>query len=346
MLPAAALVRAFFAAAVLAIGLLGTLFAYGYDGRPRGYGPAHLAPAVVQKPATGWGAGNPLVALGEKLFFDARLSGTGTTACASCHNPDYGFAQPRRVSKSDNGQLGRRNAPPLLDVGFLAPLMWDGRFGSLEQQAFGPFQSGEMGIGIGQAAQRVNADPQYVQLFHTAFGGPATPDGMARALAAFQRTLFSRESRVDRFLNNETGILNPQERHGYEIFTRRAGCANCHQPYPLQVGVSRNGRAVFTDLQFHNIGIGYNSGGVADAGRFEQSRNDADWGTFRTPSLRNSARTPPYMHDGSLATLEEVVEFYSAGGRPNPNISPLIRPLHLDGRDKAALVAFLRALGE
>jgi cytochrome c peroxidase len=169
---------------------------------------------------------------------------------------------------------------------------------------------------------------------------------MARALAAFQRTLFSRESRVDRFLNNETGILNPQERHGYEIFTRRAGCANCHQPYPLQVGVSRNGRAVFTDLQFHNIGIGYNSGGVADAGRFEQSRNDADWGTFRTPSLRNSARTPPYMHDGSLATLEEVVEFYSAGGRPNPNISPLIRPLHLDGRDKAALVAFLRALGE
>jgi cytochrome c peroxidase len=346
MLPAAALARALCAAVALAIGLLGTLFAYGYDGRPHGYGPAHLAPAVVHKPATGWSGGNPLVALGQKLFFDARLSGTGTTACASCHNPGYGFAEPRRVSKSDNGQLGRRNAPALLDVGFFAPLMWDGRFGSLEQQAFGPFESGEMGIGVGQAAQRVNSDPQYVQLFQAALGGFATPDGMARALAAFQRTLFSRESRVDRFLNREAGALTPQERHGYELFTGRAGCSNCHEPFPLQVSVSRNGRAVFTDFQFHNIGIGYNSGGAPDAGRYEQSKNDADWGTYRTPSLRNSARTPPYMHDGSLATLEEVVQFYSAGGRPNPNLSPLIRPLPLDGRDKAALVAFLRAMAD
>jgi cytochrome c peroxidase len=192
----------------------------------------------------------------------------------------------------------------------------------------------------------VNSDPQYAHLFRAALGGWATPDGMARALAAFQRTLFSRESRVDRFLNNETAVLTPKERDGYEIFTRRAACSNCHEPFPLQIGDRRNGRAVFTDFRFHNIGIGYKSGGVADTGRHEFSRNDTDWGAFRTPSLRNSARTPPYMHDGSFATLEEVVEFYSAGGRPNPNISPLIRPLHLNSYEKAALVAFLRALSD
>jgi Di-haem cytochrome c peroxidase len=171
----------------------------------RGYGGP---PAVPVAHVTGVAAVNPLIALGEKLFYDTRLSGTGSKSCASCHSPGYGFAEPRWVSISDNGKLGRRNAPTLLDVGFLPRLMWDGRFQSLEQQVFGPFQSGEMGIPIEQAAHRANADPHYVSLFRAALGSFATPGGIAQAIAAWERTLVTPPSRVDRFLaNNEYGAL-------------------------------------------------------------------------------------------------------------------------------------------
>ena len=309
----------------------------------RGYGPA--AVPVPQTIGVATTYQNPLVALGEKLFFDTRLSGTGSKGCVSCHNPGYGFAEPRWVSISDNGKLGRRNAPTLLDVAFLPRLMWDGRFQSLEQQVFGPFQSGEMGIPIEEAANRANSDPQYVSLFRAALGSFATPGGIAQAVAAWERTLITAPSRVDRFLTrNEHGILSSHERDGYAVFTRRAGCANCHHVFPLLGDGRPSSRALFTDFQFHNIGVGYRSG-YSDKGRFEQSHHPAEWGSFRTPSLRNSARTPPYMHDGSFGTLEEVVEFYNAGGRPNHNISPLIRPLGLSPQEKAALVAFLYAMG-
>jgi len=295
----------------------------------------------------GWRLDDRLAFLGRKLFFDARLSGTGTTACASCHDPGFAYAEPRPVSISDNGRHGRRNAPSLVDVGFLPTLMWDGRFRLLEQQALSPFQRGEMGIGVEQAVQRVNSDPQYVHLFRAALGRRPTADGMAHALATFQRTIVSPLSRVDRFLmNNETTSLTPQEQHGFYVFNHRAPCSNCHQLFPLQADGTVYRRPLLTDFRFHNLGIGYGFGGFADTGRYAISRLDADWGAFRTPSLRNSARTPPYMHDGSLATLEDVVEFYNAGGRPNPNLSPLIRPLFLDGYEKAALVAFLRALSD
>jgi len=294
-----------------------------------------------------WGLDDRLVFLGQKLFFDARLSGTGTTACASCHDPGYGYAEPRRVSISDNGQHGRRNAPSLLDVGFFPTLMWDGRFHTLEQQALSPFERGEMGIGVDQAVRRVRSDLQYVQLFRATLGRSPTADGVARALAAFQRTLFSPASRVDRFLiNKEAAILTPLEQHGFYVFNRRAPCSNCHQLFPIRPDGRESSRPLLTDFRFHNLGVGYRFGGFADTGRSAVSRLNAEWGTFRTPSLRNSAKTPPYMHDGSLATLEEVVEFYNAGGQPNPNLSPLIRPLFLDGYEKAALVAFLRALSD
>jgi cytochrome c peroxidase len=295
----------------------------------------------------GWRFENRLALLGQKLFFDARLSGTGTTACASCHDPSFAFAEPRPVSISDNGRLGRRNALSLLDVGFLPSLMWDGRFRTLEEQALRPFQRGEMGIGVDQAVQRVSSDPQYVHLFRAALGHRPKAHGVAQALAAFQRTLVSPASRVDRFLvNNEPAILTPLEQHGFYLFNHRAGCSRCHQLFPLQPDGRQYSRPLFTDFRFHNLGVGYRFGGFADTGRYALSRLTAEWGAFRTPSLRNSARTPPYMHDGSLATLEDVVEFYSAGAQPNPNLSPLIRPLFLNGYEKAALVAFLRALSD
>jgi cytochrome c peroxidase len=296
-------------------------------------------------PALSWGHGDRLVSLGERLFFDPRLSRTRTTACARCHDPGYAFAEPRRVSTADNGRQGRRNAPSLIDVAFLPTLMWDGRFRSLEQQALSPFQRGEMGIDVEEAVERLNADREYAYLFRTILGQRPTASGMASALAAFQRTLLSRESRVDRFLlNDEPGALTRLERDGFHIFNRRAPCSNCHELFPLRSEGTPNRRPLFTDFGFHNLGVGYRSGRFADSGRYGLTRVERDIGAFRTPSLRNSARTPPYMHDGSLATLEEVVEFYNAGGRPNPYLSPLIRPLFLDGYEKAALVAFLRAL--
>ena len=312
--------------------------------------PALFAPQFISSErnrAMSFRLDDRLAFLGQKLFFDARLSGTGTTACASCHDPGYAFAEPRRVSISDGGQQGRRNAPSLLDVGFLPTLMWDGRFRTLEHQALSPFQRGEMGIGVDQAVKRVSSDPQYVHLFRAALGRQPTADGMARALAAFQRTLFSPASRVDRFLmNNEAAILTPLEQHGFYVFNHRAACSNCHQLFPIRPDGRESSRPLLTDFRFRNLGVGYRFGGFADIGRYGLSHLIAEWGAFRTPSLRNSARTPPYMHDGSLATLEDVVEFYSAGGQPNPNLSPLIRPLFLDGYEKAALVAFLRALSD
>lgn len=306
-------------------------------------------PGYVQKlahpgRAPGWSPGGGIAALGHNLFFDGSLSASGKTACASCHNPDFAYADPRRVSISDNGQRGRRNAPSLLNVGFVPRLMWDGKFHSLEEQAFGPFQSGEMGWGIEQATQRVGSNPHYLQQFQSIFGGGPSPDAIARALAEYQRTLRTGTSRVDRFLQAGDGsALSSTERDGYAIFDRRAGCTRCHQRYPLGPGSTP---PLFTDFRFHNIGVGYRSGLAPDAGRFELSRAAPEVGSFRTPALRNSVKAPPYMHDGSIATLEEVVEFYNAGGRPNPHISPFIRPLNLDGYEKAALVAFLYALRE
>jgi cytochrome c peroxidase len=287
---------------------------------------------------------NAVAALGQRLFFDERLSGTGTTACASCHQPAYAFAEPRYVSISDNGRRGRRNAPSLMNVAFRPTLMWDGRFRTLEQQALSPFVRGEMGITVEEAVHRLNADPQYEHLFSRAFGHPPTADTMAVALAAYQRTLISGESRVERFLlTNDGAMLSRLEREGLIVFDTRAACSSCHR-LARPRGELGDGPLLLTDNRFHNLGTGYQSGRVIDVGRFAVSRVKSDVGAFRTPPLHNVARTGPYMHDGSLPTLEDVVAFYDAGGRPNPNLSPLIRPLFLNEYERAALVAFLRAL--
>ena len=299
--------------------------------------------------AFAWGGysagGNPLIDLGRRLFFDTRFSATGGTSCASCHHSDYAYAEPHRTSVFDSGKVGPRNAPSLLDSRYRSTLMWDGRFHSLEQQVFGPFARGEMGIGIEQAAWRARFDFQYISLFRTVFNSWPTPDGMARAIAEYERTLVSRDSRVDRYIAyGDDGALSSFERYGLDIFTNRAGCSNCHQLYPY----GRNGgpsRPLLSDFRYHNIGTSFRGGRFVDIGRYELTGNPADAGAFRTPPLRNSVRSPPYMHDGRFSTLEEVVDFYDAGGEPNPNLAPEIRPLGLAEREKAALVSFLRALG-
>jgi cytochrome c peroxidase len=304
-------------------------------------------PAVARhyfpEPSTGSSAAS----LGEKLFFDTRLSRTGATACASCHRPEYAFAEPRRVSVSDSGRRGERNAPSLVNVGYVPALMWDGRFRTLEQQALSPFLRGEMGITVEEAEYRLRRDPEYVYLFDLAFGRPPSADGLAAALAAYQRTLVSGESRFERFLRtSDPRILTALEREGYGIFDGRARCSTCHHFSRPRADPWREIPLLLTDSQFHNLGIGYRSGRFADPGRFSVTGRERDVGAFRTPSLRNLDPTGPYMHDGSLATLEEVVEFYARGGRPNPYLSPLLRPLFLTSYEKAALIAFLRSLNE
>ena len=164
----------------------------------RQFGLVHPGPPVDQSVIS------PLVLLGQQLFFDTRLSRTGRTACATCHNPGYAFAQPRRVSLSDSGRLGFRNVPSLLNADFLPALMWDGRFGSLEEQALSPFLRGEMGISVDEAVRRLNSDRRYADLFGIALGTRPTPSGMARALAAYQRTLISEKNRFDRACSTGT----------------------------------------------------------------------------------------------------------------------------------------------
>jgi cytochrome c peroxidase len=191
----------------------------------------------------------------------------------------------------------------------------------------------------------LKADSDYVRLFYRAFRSPPTADGIARALAAYQRSLVLGESRVEWFLRtNDATILTPLERDGLAVFHARAGCSNCHRLPTPPPSARDHAPLLLSDFRFHNLGIGYRSGWFTDPGRFALSHVETDLGAFRTPSLRNVARTGPYMHDGSLTTLEEVVDFYNAGGRPNPYLSPLIRPLFLSDYDRAALVAFLRAL--
>ena len=302
--------------------------------------PVVLAPA----PAIDSRSGNPLILLGQRLFHDTRLSRTGTTACAVCHISSYAYAQPRQVALMDNGQLGKRNVPSIINASLLPALMWDGRFRSLEQQAFGPFSTGEMGIDVAEAVRRLSADREYVYLFAAAFNDRPSANGMAAAIAAYERTFSTGTSRFDRYIaNNRAASLTRMELDGYSVFTTTAGCSNCHQ---LQSTANRSASALslFTDFRFHNVGIGYANGRFPDPGRYRVTGVDSDYGAFRTPSLRNVAVTPPYMHDGSLATLEAVIDYYDAGGRANPFLSRFIRPLELDDYEKAALVAFLRTL--
>jgi cytochrome c peroxidase len=249
------------------------------------------------------------IALGRRLFFDVRLSADGTRSCGSCHDPDKAFTDGRRVSVGVFGRTGMRNAPTLINRGYGAAFFWDGRVRTLEEQVLKPIEdANEMDLPVTDAASRVGL----------------TPDDLSRALASYVRSILSGNSPYDRFVNGERTALSAEQQAGLQIFRGKGNCTACH------VGPN------FTDERMHNTGIAWRDGHLADPG--------AGAGTFKTPTLREIAHTAPYMHDGSLATLEAVVDFYDDGGRPNPHIDPEIHPLHLSVEEKQALVAFLRSL--
>lgn len=304
-------------------------------------GTAQSAPAPLGLPAVSNPAPAAAVALGKKLFFSPALSVDGTVACAHCHQPEKGFADARPASPGVNGGVGKRNAPSVWNAVHQQSQFWDGRAKSLEEQASGPIMNAiEMGHSPRGVVASVQALPEMRQMMAEAYGDDSvTLERIARAIAAYEQTLVRGNSPFDRFVfGGDKTALPAEAQRGMELFRGKANCAACH--------LIGKDNALFTDHQFHNLGVGMDPAGeLTDLGRFEVSGQERDKGAFRTPSLRNVAETAPYMHDGSLKTLKEVVDFYVGGGNANPQLDPLLRPLTMFTREERAdLVAFLESL--
>ena len=256
---------------------------------------------------------NPLIAanikLGRRLFFDRRLSRNRSIACSSCHDPERAFSDGRAIAVGVFGREGRRNAPALINRGYGRLFFWDGRTVSLEEQVLKPIEDPkEMDLPLTEAAARVGLAPEVI----------------SRSLASFVRSILSGNSRFDRYVNGDRAALSAKEQAGLMLFRGKANCVACH------VGPN------FTDEQLHNTGIAWRDGRLADAG--------AGQGNFKTPTLREVARTAPYMHDGSLAKLEQVIDYYDRGGNSNPQLDRELHPRRLSAEEKANLASFLRSL--
>jgi len=285
------------------------------------------------------------VRLGRWLFYDTRLSADGTVSCATCHRPEHAFSEPTPVSTGVRGQKGGRKAPPVINLATaLYPrFFWDGRAASLEEQALGPIANPvEMGNTHETMVSTLSRVSGYEPYFVEAFGTQGiTKERVAAAIADYERTRMSGNSPWDRWRQTgDAAAVSDAVKQGHELFFGKAECNQCH--------LSNS----FTDSQFHNLGVGWDpkSRTFKDWGRWEVTKDrgeegaDADRGAFKTPTLREVSRRAPYMHDGSIATLREVVEFYDRGGNKNPWLSPKITPLNLTDAEIDAIVAFLDAL--
>lgn len=302
-----------------------------YTARAKGGPPLGLPepPSPQDNPTT-----PAKVALGRRLYFDKALSKDGTVSCATCHDPARGWTDQSRFSTGVGGQTGARSAPTVLNSAYNDVQFWDGRAPSLEEQAKGPMLNPvEMASSSETVAARVRAQPAYGPLFERAFGQGAgvTFERVAMALAAFERTVLTGDSPYDRFQAGRQDALSAAQQRGMALFFTKARCSECHSGFN------------FTDSDFHNLGVGM-SAEKPDLGRFAVTGRDQDRGAFKTPTLRNLTDTAPYMHDGSQATLEEVVDFYDRGGEANAWLDGRIKPLGLTAQEKADLVAFLRSL--
>jgi cytochrome c peroxidase len=272
------------------------------------------------------------VALGAQLFFDPRLSADDTISCATCHDPDTAWANHNPVDVGIGGQQGDRNSGTILDAAYMDFQFWDGRATSLEEQALGPIHNPvEMGETLENVVRKLNAIDGYRDQFDAVFGTDATVDGIARAIAAFERTVLSGPAPFDRYMDGDKTAIPPAAIRGLRVFNGKARCRTCHTG------------PMFSDQSFHNIGVGMDRP-EPDVGRQAVTNDPKDRGKFKTPSLRNVALTWPYMHDGSERTLADVVEFYDRGGVPNPTLDIFISPLELSDGEKQDLIAFMESL--
>jgi len=283
---------------------------------------------------------NPLteegIALGRKLFHDPMLSADNSQSCASCHLQDFSFSDPNRLSTGIDGIEGKRNAMALINVGWLSHLNWDGIAKSLEEQAFEPVTNPvEMHNTWTQAVASLKNDSTYKRMFFEAFGTlDFDSTQVVKAIAQFERTLISSNSKWDRYLRGEVSLTQSESR-GFEIFfTEKGDCFHCHTTI------------LFTDNDFHNNGL---DAAFADSGLYKVTGDPNDLGRFRTPTLRNAIFSAPYMHDGRFQTLEEVINFYSEGLQYSETIDPLMKNVDAGGvrlteEEKFYLIAFLKTL--
>jgi len=281
---------------------------------------------------------NPLSAakieLGKKLYFDPRLSKDGKISCATCHAPEKGFSDGAPTSTGIGAQKGGRNAPTVMNRLFSAEQFWDGRARDLEDQALGPVQNPiEMGHTLQGMISNLNGIAGYKDEFQKVFGGGITPERVSMAIASYERTVLAGNSPFDRYTAGDKTALSESASRGMTIFNdkSRGNCLTCH------VGFN------FTDESYHNLGVGMDKP-KPDLGRAVVSKQEADQGAFKTPTLRNITQSGPYMHDGSEKTLRAVVDFYDRGGVKNKWLSKEIRPLNLSEQDRQDLAAFLESL--
>jgi len=271
------------------------------------------------------------IALGKELFFDPRLSRTDQVACASCHDPARGFSNGERVATGVAGKLGTRSVPSLINVAYNRFQFWDGRASTLEEQALVPIQDPrEMDMRLDALVQKLNGIAEYRRQFQAVFGGEATAQRLGQALAAYERTIVSGDTPFDRYLKGEKQALSRAAVRGMQLFYGQARCVLCHK------GPN------FTDDDFHNIGIVGDR--PQDLGRRGVTGKQADQGKFKTPTLREVARTAPYMHNGRFKTLSEVVQHYNFGGvtdEANDYRDEQLRVLYLSEEQAKDLVAFL-----
>jgi cytochrome c peroxidase len=309
------------------------------------------------------------IALGEKLFFDGRLSVDGTVACASCHDPARAFTDGRPGSIGVRGQVGQRNAPTVMNALYNKFQFWDGRVRTLEEQAALPIVNPiEMGQpSLDAAAKAIAAIPEYQKAFRKAFGKDVNGPDLVRTIASYERTLLAFDSPFDRFMNGDKNAIDEAAKRGWALFNRQARCNRCHAVSQTLANLTN-----FTDNDFHNIGIGIIRHHVAPLavqaeklvksdprsidnaalqselsvlGRFLVTRKETDTAAFKTPTLRNLLLTGPYFHDGSQATLWDVVDHYNKGdGLANPWLDEDIQPLALHENQIDDLVAFMAAL--
>jgi cytochrome c peroxidase len=265
--------------------------------------------------------------LGKRLFNDRLLSKDQTVSCASCHQPELAFTDGRTVSLGVGGKTGTRSAPAVLNRHLGQSQFWDGRAATLEIQSLLPIQNElEMNLGLEEAVKRLEADKAYPDAFKKAYDGPPTRERLADALASYERSVYSIDSPFDRFIAGDAKALSAEAQRGLKLFGDKAKCSECH------TGPN------FTDEQFHVLGL------EGDPGRGRVTKNKTERSAFKTPTLREIARTAPYMHDGNLRTLAAVVDYYDKGGGPGAERDPKLKALKLTPQEKADLVAFLESL--
>jgi cytochrome c peroxidase len=271
------------------------------------------------------------ISLGRRLFFDRRLSRDGSLSCAGCHDARRALTDGRIVAQGVAGALGNRNTPIIVNRTWGESFFLDGRAATLEQLALQPILNPkELGMTGDAVLSLMRAS--YRSRFRAAFGSEPSLELTAKAIASYVRTIVDGDSPFDRYATGDASALSESARRGLVLFQGKAGCGQCHSGPNL------------TDEEFHNTGVAWRTGTLTDEGRFAVTHAAVDRGAFKTPTLREISRTAPYMHDGSIGTLDEVIEFYDGGGQRNPGLDARIRPLHLTDVEKQDLFAFLKSL--